>query len=57
LFQPENSLPTTSWYDDIEDNELLMYIPILEALAHVDDVRQYLAMFVKENKVHFTKAA
>lgn len=32
-------------------------IPILEALSRVEDVRPYLNMIVKENRVLFTKAA
>lgn len=57
LFHPECSLPITSWYDDMNDNELLMLIPILEALARAEDVREYLHLFVKDNKVLFAKAA
>ena len=57
LFHPECALPITSWYDDFSDNELTMLTPILEALSRVDDVRTYLSMFVKDNRVLFTKAA
>ena len=39
LFQPENALPSISWYEDKTDNELLTMIPILEKLAYVRDVR------------------
>ena len=42
LFQPENSLPCTSWYDDKSDRELNDLVPILEKLATVKDVRAYL---------------
>jgi RNA polymerase II subunit A small phosphatase-like protein len=51
LFHPECSLPCTSWYDDMTDNELYMFTPILEALSRVDDVRDYLKLFVKDNRV------
>jgi RNA polymerase II subunit A small phosphatase-like protein len=57
LFHPENALPSISWYDDMTCNELIMMIPILEALSRVEDVRPYLNMIVKENRVLFTKAA
>ncbi len=39
LFQPENALPCTSWYDDPADRELNELVPILEKLAIVKDVR------------------
>jgi RNA polymerase II subunit A small phosphatase-like protein len=57
LFHPECAIPITSWYDDMADTELTMLTPILEALSRVDDVRDYLRMFVKDNRVLFTKAA
>lgn len=56
LFQPENSLPCTSWYDDMSDRELNEMVPILEKLAIVKDVRPYLTKIVEENKVNFNKA-
>lgn len=39
LFQPENALPSISWYEDKSDRELLQFIPILEKLSRVKDVR------------------
>jgi RNA polymerase II subunit A small phosphatase-like protein len=42
LFQPENALPSISWYDDKNDRELNDFVPILEKLALVKDVRPYL---------------
>ena len=42
LFQPENGMPIINWYEDKSDTELSCYIPILEKLAYVDDVRKYL---------------
>lgn len=42
LFQPENALPSISWYDDKSDRELNDFVPILERLATVKDVRVYL---------------
>jgi Dullard-like phosphatase family protein len=40
LFQPENGIPCTSWYEDKNDRELLHFLPILEKLSIVKDVRQ-----------------
>ncbi len=42
LFQPENSLPSISWYEDKNDIELMEMVPLLERLAYVPDVRDYL---------------
>lgn len=56
LFQPENALPCTSWYDDMSDRELNELVPILEKLAIVKDVRPYLTKLVNDNKVDFIKA-
>ena len=53
MFQPENSFPCISWYEDRSDRELLEMIPILEKLAYVKDVRQILPTIVSENKVQY----
>eukprot|EP00002_Diphylleia_rotans_P029340 TRINITY_DN596_c0_g5_i1.p1 TRINITY_DN596_c0_g5~~TRINITY_DN596_c0_g5_i1.p1 ORF type:complete len:301 (-),score=53.91 TRINITY_DN596_c0_g5_i1:742-1644(-) len=42
LFQPENAIAITSWFDDLNDTELLEMIPFLRELAQVDDVRTLL---------------
>jgi Dullard-like phosphatase family protein len=39
LFHPENALPSQSWYEDEHDGELYEFIPILETLSKLDDVR------------------
>lgn len=49
LFQPECGMPIVNWYDDKSDQELIHYIPILERLAYVDDVRKYLPKMVENN--------
>eukprot|EP00347_Sterkiella_histriomuscorum_P024236 403331838 len=56
LFQPENALPSISWYDDMSDRELNEFVPILEKLAIVKDVRPYLTKIVTENKIDYVKA-
>ena len=56
LFQPENSLPSISWYEDKNDKELLEMVPILERLAYVPDVRDYLKTFVENNTINFERA-
>lgn len=42
LFQPECGMPIVNWYDDKQDQELIKYIPILERLAFVEDIRTYI---------------
>lgn len=42
LFQPDNALPISSWYDDKDDRSLYDYIPFLIELSKVDDVRPIL---------------
>lgn len=39
---PENAVPIISWFDDLEDRELMQLVPVLEHLASVDDVMPYL---------------
>ena len=40
MFQPENALPATNWYDDQSDTELMRIANLLERLAFEDDVRR-----------------
>ena len=47
LFQPENALPISSWFDNTQDRVLLDYIPVLQGLAVTTDVRDHLAKFIK----------
>lgn len=43
LFQPNNAVPITSWFDDMNDTELKDIIPVLNTtLLEVDDVRSVL---------------
>ena len=56
LFNQENALPILSWYEDPKDQELRKMTPILERLAEVDDVRNYIKYMVFENKILMNKA-
>ena len=49
-------MPIVNWYDDKTDQELIHYIPILEWLAYVDDVRKYLPKMVENNQLDYKKA-
>ena len=49
-------LNTQGQADDKTDQELIHYIPILEWLAYVDDVRKYLPKMVENNQLDYKKA-
>ncbi|MCJ8750231.1 hypothetical protein PDJAM_G00260180 [Pangasius djambal] len=38
IFHPENAVPVMSWFDDVEDTELLNLLPVFEELSGADDV-------------------
>jgi len=38
VFHPDNAVPCSSWFDDMEDRELLELIPLLEKLSKIDSV-------------------
>lgn len=56
LFQPECGMPILNWYDDKNDQELTKYIPILERLAFVEDVRTYIPRMVVNNQIDYKRA-
>ena len=49
LFQPDNALPIISWYDEKEDTQLYDYIPFLQALSNIDDVRPILKALMENS--------
>jgi len=38
-FQPWNGIPCETWYDDVHDDELLRFLPVLRSLRRSNDVR------------------
>jgi RNA polymerase II subunit A small phosphatase-like protein len=44
--QPDNAIPIKTWRDDVTDRELLDLIPILYALANVEDIPVVLQQIV-----------
>eukprot|EP00694_Reclinomonas_americana_P006334 EC796450.1.p1 GENE.EC796450.1~~EC796450.1.p1 ORF type:complete len:137 (+),score=42.36 EC796450.1:27-413(+) len=42
IFQPENALPISSWFDDPNDTELNEITPFLQEMARCDDVVAFL---------------
>ena len=55
-FHPENGMAIKNWYDDKSDQELLHYIPLLERLAFVEDVRAYIPQMIIDNSMDYKKA-
>lgn len=49
MFQPECAIPILSWYEDMKDRALYELIPLLIELSKVDDVREAIPRFVKNN--------
>eukprot|EP00347_Sterkiella_histriomuscorum_P023562 403334165 len=56
MFQPECALPSISWYDDMKDKELYELIPLLIELSKVEDVRDAIPKFVKNNQIDYNLA-
>lgn len=54
--QPCNGIPITTWIDDKNDQELVQLIPVLELMAKVDDIRDYLRELVIDNEIDFKEA-
>jgi len=50
VFHPDNAVPCSSWFDDMDDRELLDLIPLLEKLSKVDSVYAVL-----KNKEHLAQ--
>lgn len=43
LFQPQNTIGIGAWYQDLTDTDLPMLIPLLERMAEVPSVEEFLA--------------
>jgi carboxy-terminal domain RNA polymerase II polypeptide A small phosphatase len=48
FYHPENALASRSWYDDYEDRELYDFIPLLQKISNVEDVRPVLSRIALE---------
>jgi len=51
----DNGIPIKTWYDDLNDNELIKLIPVLKYLSNVNDVRSIISQIVDKinNEVDF----
>lgn len=56
MFQPECAFPILSWYEDMKDRELYEMIPLLIEISKVDDVRDAIPRFVKNNQIDYNIA-
>lgn len=54
--QPCNGIPIKSWVGDKSDEELKELMPVLELLAKVDDVRDYLRELVIDDNINYEDA-
>ena len=51
MFQPENAIPCTNWYDDMTDTELDKIATLLEKLAYEEDVTKIIPKLIVNNAV------
>ena len=56
MFQPECALPILSWYEDLKDRELYEMLPLLIEMSKIDDVRQAIPKFVRNNTIDYNIA-
>ena len=51
----DNGIPIKTWYDDLNDNELIKLIPVWKYLSNVNDVRSIISQIVdkRNNEVDF----
>ena len=49
MLQPECGLPIISWYDDPHDRALFDYIPVLIEMSKINDMREAVTGFVRQN--------
>ncbi|KAK3577123.1 hypothetical protein CHS0354_037452 [Potamilus streckersoni] len=54
IFHPDNAVPVQSWFDDMQDSELLDLIPFFEGLAQVDNVYTVLR---NSNNMHLSDSS
>lgn len=56
FLQPENALPILSWYNDKRDVMLRQYVPLLVELAKLNDVREVIPHFCRDNVINMDVA-
>ena len=55
VLNPDNGVPILTWYEDLNDKELLSLIPLLKYLSTVEDVRPIITRIVdrQKNEINF----
>ena len=56
MLQPECAVPIISWYDDPKDRQLMDLIPLFIQLSRINDCRDAITRFVKNNSIDFVFA-
>ena len=56
MLQPECGLPIVSWYDDPHDRALFDYIPMLIEMSKINDMRDAILGFVRNNTFAISSA-
>ena len=56
MLQPECGLPIISWYDDMHDRALYEYIPMLIEMSKINDMRDAITGFVRNNTFSISQA-
>ena len=56
MLQPECGLPIVSWYEDPRDTALFDYIPMLIEMSRIDDMREGITGFVRNNMFSISHA-
>ena len=56
MLQPECALPILSWYNDMNDTYLKKYIPLLIDLSKLNDVRDAIPHFCRNNVIEMDLA-
>jgi hypothetical protein len=51
MLQPECALPIISWYDDPRDRQLFDLVPLLTQLTQINDCREAITRFVRNNSI------
>ena len=54
-YNRSNGIPIKTWHYDKTDQELIKLIPVLQFLANVNDVRDYIPKLVENDEIDFSK--